>query len=173
MPSLSIDQLKANLSNPGLGFLFDLQISRIPGGAGDPETILLRCQSSEMPGKKFGVIEIPYKQGPKIQFPGKLEYDHDFTCTFIEGEDGTIFDTFNEWMNATIDDQTNEGGDSADYKTEIYLSMVTRSDNSTYRQFRLEGAYVSNIQKVPVSYNDDKSIVITVTFRFDKWSLVV
>lgn len=175
MSSLSIDNLKQNLSNPGLPFLFDLMISRIPGGGdADPETLMLRCQSSEMPGKHFGTIQVPYKQGPQLQFPGKLEYDHKFVCSFIEGEDGAIFQTFHEWMQSIIDDTTNAGGDVGQYKTEIYLSMVTRADNSTYRQFRLEGAYVTDIAKTAVSYADDsKSIVVTVTFQYDKWSLVV
>ena len=172
MAELSINSLKANLSNPGLAFLFDLHIPNPPGN-GDPETIMLRCQSSEMPGKKFGTITVPYKQGTAIQFPGKLDYDHTFTCTFIEGEDGEMFMTFNEWMNATIDDETNAGGDVADYKTDIYLSLVRRSDNSTYRQFKLEGSWVQNIAKTSVGYEKNDKVMITVTFQFDKWSLVV
>jgi uncharacterized protein YcsI (UPF0317 family) len=85
-----------------------------------------------------------------------------------------MFGTFYDWTQMIVDDFANAGSDVQDYKRPIYLSLVTRSDNSSYRRFRLDGAYVSSIDKQTISYNDDsKAILVNVTFQFDKWVLEV
>jgi hypothetical protein len=46
--------LKANLTNPGRVYLWNLMIANPIGSSGSSETISLRCLTTELPGRSFG-----------------------------------------------------------------------------------------------------------------------
>ena len=89
----SYDVLKNNLTNPQRTYLWEVLIPK-PVGGGSSETFAVRAQSTEIPGASFATINIPYKQTAGVVFAGKLQYDHKWNATFIEGEDHIVYDAF-------------------------------------------------------------------------------
>lgn len=171
--ALSIDNLRANLGQPAQTFTWNVKIATLPGGVGDTETLMLRCQSTKIPSRSVGIIEVPYKQGPRLQYPGKLEYTHSWDCTFIEGEDNSVMNAFYAWAQRQVDDVTNLGASEGDIKTDIYLSLTTRADDTEYRQIRLKGCFIEKINEVTLDYSSSDVVKIGVTFRFDTWELSI
>lgn len=171
--ALSAENLKNNLSNPLNTFLWEVKIPNFPGGIGDTETLLLRCQSTKMPGREVGVIEIPYKQGPKLQFPGKLNYSHDWECTFLEGEDGSVLNAMYAWAQTIVNDVTNVGGSESEIKTDIYLSLLNRKAGDEIRQIKLVGCFVKSIGEVSLDMNSEDVVKLPITFRYDHWEVSV
>ena len=171
--ALSIDNLRMNLSQPAQTFTWNVKIANLPGGVGDMETLMLRCQSTKIPARRVSVIQIPYKQGPKLQYPGKLEYDHTWDCTFIEGEDNAVMNAFYAWSQAQVDDVSNLGAPEGAIKTDIYLSLTSRANDAEYRQIRLKGCFVKSINEVALDYNGEDVIKLGITFCFDTWEITV
>ena len=165
---MSVDSLKANLTNPARTYLWEMIIPALPSGIGQPDDLLVRCQSSSLPGRSFGTILVPYKQSAGINYHGKLTYSHSWTCTFIEGEDHKIHDAIHAWNQHIIDDLDNIGAGDTAIKTDIYLTLLT-TKGDTYRKIRLVGCFPQDVADVDMSYDDENVVRFSVTFSYDKW----
>jgi len=170
MAKMSSDNLKNNLTNLAKAFLWDVLFAN-PIGGGDSEALNVRCQSTAQPGRSFGSILVPYKQGPGAKFPGKLTMSHTWTCTFVEGTDGKIFDAIYGWKQAIIHDRLNVGGPDILIKADIYLNLLDMQGKVT-KKIKLIGAYPELLDETPLSYATDASIVYTCTFSYDRWEKV-
>lgn len=166
--TLSADSLKANLGTPQRTYLFNVIIPNFPGLMGDTDTLMLRCQSTTLPSRSVSILEVNYKQAPKLQYPGKLIYTHDWDCTFIEGEDAAVFQTFYAWAQTVINDLTNQGGTSEEIKTDIILQLVSTADEETLR-IRLKGCFIKDMQGASLAYNTEGTLQLPVTLRYDSW----
>jgi len=165
MPNMSMDALKANLTNPQRTYLWEIIIPT-PVGDGEVETFQLRAQSTEIPGRSFGAIPIDYKQTPGIIVPGKAKLDHTWACTFIEGEDHKVYDAVNSWLENIVALATGIGtGDSA-IKTDILLTLIA-TVGTTVQTIKLKGCYVAELGKLGVDYKTDGVVTYAVTFSFD------
>jgi hypothetical protein len=167
MAKMSQESLKHNLSNPAKTYLWEVLFSN-PIGGGDAETLMLRCQSTAMPGRSVGEILVPYKQGPGIKFPGKLTMSHTWTCTFIEGTDRRVFKALHAWQESIVSAKTNVGGPDIFVKADIYLRLLDMRGR-TFQKIRFVGAYVENVDDIPLAYDDESSIKYDVTFSYDHW----
>lgn len=170
MPQMGLDSLKANLSNPARVYLWDVIIPS-PIGDGDTDTLMLRCQSTNIPGRSVGTIAVPYKQSAGIQFPGKLAYSHTWECVFIEGEDKKIHDAIYSWMQRIVHDRDNVSDGDIAIKSDIWLSLIT-TKGEEYMKIKLIGCYPEAVGDVAVAYDTDERINYTVTFRYDRWERV-
>ena len=168
MARMSVDSLKANLTNPARTYLWEMIIPAIPGAGGQAEDLLIRCQSTSLPGRSVGVIPVPYKQSAGIQFHGKLTYSHSWTCTFIEGEDHKVHDAIHAWNNFIVDDLDNVGQGDTMIKSDIYLNLLT-TKGEDYREVRLIGCFPMEVADVDMSYDDENVVKFSVTFSYDKW----
>jgi hypothetical protein len=168
--NMSNATLKSNITNPARVYLWNVIIAQ-PVGGGDTTTLMLRCLTSELPGRSFGTIEVPYKQGPNLQYSGKLKYDHTLACTFIESEDNKTFQAFYNWCQSTIHDVTNIGAGDTDIKTDISLQLITTKDEE-YMQIKLKGCWVQSMGKLSLDYSTEGVVMLPITFRFDTWEKV-
>jgi hypothetical protein len=167
---MSLDTIKASLTNPLRAFLWDVIIPNMLGG-GDATALQARAQSTQIPGRSVGEINIPYKQTAGIKFPGKLTYDHTWTVTFIEGEDLKVFDAIYGWSQMLVNDNTGVGQGDENIKTNLFFNLIsTKSED--IKQVKLEGCYPQKIDTVALTYANDGTVSFTVTFSFDKWSSV-
>ena len=165
---MGADSLKANLSNPARPYLWEVIIPA-PIGTGDTTLFQVRAQSSEIPGKDFGAIEIPYKQTAGVIVAGKLKYDHTWSCTFIEGEDKKVFDAIYSWQQNIVDNVTGIGVGDPLYKTDVYINSI-KTSGDTFMKIKMKGAWIKTVGKVALSYADENKIVTyDVTFEFDSW----
>lgn len=170
MTQMGVDNLRNNLTNPQRLYLWEFWCLN-PIGGGDGETLLLRCQTAEIPGESFGKIHIPFKQSGGIEVPGKRNYDHILETTMIEGEDGAVLDIIYDWMQRIVHNKTGIGVGDPLIKTDVYLSLIkTGGDES--KRFRYVGVYPENRGKVPVSYDDEGNLLYPVGWSYDRWERV-
>lgn len=167
MPNMGTDKFKDNLSNVQRSYAWDVFIPN-PLGGGDSESFTLRCRSASRPGRSFGAISIPYKQGPGFKVPGKIHYDQTWTVTVIEGEDAAMHRFLYGWMQNVIHDKSEIGFGDAFIKRDIYFRMHSTTGEPTLT-IKLIGAYPESVPDTPVSMDSETQVQYTVTFSFDKW----
>ena len=162
----NVNVLKNNLTNAQRIFLWEILIPS-PIGGGDSNTFAVRAQSAEIPGASFATINIPFKQTAGIVVAGKLQYDHKWTATFVEGEDHKVYDALYDWMNSIVNNVTGIGVGDPLYKTDMYLILQTMTGDTSMK-IKLKGAYVESLEKVALDYSSTDGIVkYSVTFAFD------
>jgi len=165
MAEFGTDSLKANLTNPQREYLWEVLIPT-PIGAGSTETFQVRAQSSQVPGRKNSPIPIPYKQTAGVVVAGKLEYDHTWACTFVEGEDKKVYDAIYSWQQAIVNDLAGVGVGDPLYKTDMFIILQTTA-GGTSLQLKLKGAWVQELGAASLSYDSTNVIKYSVTFAFD------
>jgi len=167
MPNMGIDSLKANLTNPARTYLWEVLVP-VPIGDGDSEIFTIRAQSSEIPSRSYGEIQIQYKQTPGIKVAGKLQYDQSWSCTFVEGEDKKVFDALQSWQQQVVDNKAGTGAGDPNYKADVYITTI-KTDGDIYMKLKLKGAWVQEVAKVSLDYSNNETIKYNVTFAFDRW----
>lgn len=170
MSKMNIDGLKANLTNPARVYLWEAMFVN-PIGGGDSESLMLRCQSTVIPGWNFGSILIPFKQTPGLKVPGKANVPHTWTCTFVEGTDKKVFDGVYAWKQAIQNDKLGIGGPDIAIKSDIYLSLLDTLGTATTR-IKLNGCYPELMDDTPLSYDTEAVINYTVTWSYDYWTKI-
>lgn len=165
MSEMGVNSLKNNLNNPARTYLWEVMLANPL--AGETDTLLLRCRSSNIPGVSVGAILLPFKQTGGVKYPGKKTYSHTWACTFVEGEDRKMWDTFYEQAQAIIDDESGLG--AFNIKRDIYLHLIN-TDGTVSKKIKLVGAYVESQDDVALSYDDEGVINISITFSYDYWT---
>ena len=166
-----ISALSANLGTPQRTFLWQVIFPNVIGGGSDTSTLLLRAQSTSLPERAVGRIELPFQQGPKLQFPGKLEYPHLWSCTFVEGEVGAVLDAFYGWAQKVVDDDTNIGSPKSQIISDIILQLVSTDGTSVTQEYRLIDCWLQKIDAVSLDYDTQGVIKFTVSFAYQSWQL--
>ena len=165
---MSLDTLKASLTNPLRVFLWDVIIPNLLGG-GDATALQARAQSTQIPGRSVGSsILVPYKQTGGIKYPGKLTYDHKWTVKFIEGEDLKVFNAIYGWSQMLVNDTTGVGAGDENIKSNLFFTLIS-TKGTDLKQIKLEGCYPEAIAQQELSYQTDGTVSFNVTFSFDKW----
>jgi len=167
MTQMNASALQDNLSNPQKTYLWDVIIPN-PIGGGDADTLMLRCQSTNRPGRSVGKILLPYKQSAGVSYPGKLTYSHTWDCTFVEGEDKATWNIIYSWMQKVIHDKTNIGTGDILIKSDIYIKLLGTAGAETLK-IRLVGCYPESTPDIPLSYDDEGNVMHPVTWSYDRW----
>ena len=170
MSRMGADNLGANITNLARKYLWEVMFAN-PIGGGDAEALMLRAQSTAIPGSSFGAILIPFKQSPGIKFPGKLTMPHTWTTTFVEGTDKKVFDAIYAWKQLVVHDRLNVGGPDIIIKSDIYLNLLSQAGVTTSR-FKLVGCYPELMDDTPLSYDEETGLMYTVTFSYDRWERI-
>ena len=170
MSKMGQDNLGANLTNLARKYLWEVVFSN-PIGGGDSDALMLRAQSTAIPGSSFGSILVHYKQTAGVKFPGKLNMPHTWTTTFVEGTDKKVFDAIYAWKQLIVHDRLGIGGPDQVIKADIYLRLLDQQ-GSTTSQFKMVGAYPELMDDTPVSYDEEAALMYTVTFSYDRWESV-
>ena len=170
MPNMSIDSLKANLTNPQRAYMFDVIIP-VPVGTGTSTLFQIRAESASIPSVSAGVLAIPYKQTAGIQVAGKKVYDHTWTVTFRESEDHATYDALYSWTQAIVHDVAGVGIGEPLYKTNCFVNMLA-IDGSKTISFNLKGAWLQTIGQFQVDYKADSIVTYSATFQFDSMEIV-
>jgi len=167
MSNMGADSLKNNLSNPARVYLWEVVFSN-PIGGGDAEALMLRCQTTAIPGRSVGEILIPFKQSAGVKFPGKLTMSHTWAATFIEGTDKKVFEALHAWEQAIVHDRLNTGLPDVAIKANIYLRLLD-SQGDPHLSIKLVGCYPQETAEVPLTYEDEDTVKYPATFSYDYW----
>jgi len=166
-PKMGLDSLKGNLTNPQRTYNWEVKLLDVVGG-GNTEMLLLRAQSTSLPGKSFGQIKIPYKQTSGFVVPGKLNFGQTWSCTFIEGEDKKVFDALHAWNQAIVNDTTGISIGDEQVKRDLYLTMISTKGEDTL-VMKLIGCFPQNVSDVSLSYDNEDAVKFEVTWSYDLW----
>lgn len=169
MANMNVNSLKANLTNPARGYLWEVVFPTIIGGAGDTDTLLLRATSTVKPGRGVGEIKVPFKQTAGIKYPGKLTFPQTWKCTFIEGTDRKIFDAIHAWQQKIVNDTDGTGSVAADLKTDILLNLID-NEGTVFEKVKLIGCYIQDVPDVALDMATEDVIKYDVTFSYDSWT---
>lgn len=167
MANMSAENLKNNVSDYQRAYWWDIVIPNLIGG-GDAGALEVRAQSTQVPGRSFGEILIPYKGSAGFKVPGKLVMSHVWPCVFIEGLDRKVFDAILGWKQAVTDARTGKGGPDSIIKKDLYLRLTDGNGNVT-NKIKLVGCYPQAVDDVPVAYDTEAVIMYNVTFSYDYW----
>ena len=171
MAKMGSDSLKNNLTNVARVYLWEVLFTN-PIGGGDGDVLELRCQTTAVPGRSVGSIHIPFKATGGLEFPGKVTFSHSWTCSFVEGTDGKVFDALHAWLQEMGDAATGIGGLDTAVKTNIYLNLLDQEGN-IYRTIKMEGCFVKAVDDTPLPYGDEAEIKYNATFSYDRWEVTV
>jgi len=170
MANMGADSLRTNLTNPARTYLWEVMFAN-PIGEGDADVLMLRCQTTNIPGSSVGEILVPYKQSAGIKFPGKLTMSHTWTCTFVESSDKKVFDALHSWRQAIVHSRLNVGGPDIAIKSDIYLRLLD-TKGQVYQTIRLVGCYIQAVDDTPLAYEDEDVVRYSATFSYDYWEEV-
>lgn len=167
MVQMGVDSLKSNLTNTQRVYNWELLIPS-PVGEGDAETLMIRCQTTIIPGKSFGDIPIPYKGTPGIGVPGKLTMSHILPFTFIEGEDKEVFKALHTWMQKIGHDRLGTGVGDVLIKKDMILTLQTTAGEDTLK-IKLIGCYPRAVDDTTLSMADEANVMYAGSFWYDFW----
>jgi hypothetical protein len=164
---MSAENLKNNVSDYQRAYWWDIVIPSLIGG-GDASSLEVRAQSTQVPGRSFGEILIPYKGRAGFKVPGQLVMSHIWPCVFVEGLDRKVFDAVLGWKQAVTDARTGKGGPDSIIKKDLYLRLTDGNGNVT-NKIKLVGCYPQAMDDVPVAYDTEAVLMYNVTFSYDYW----
>jgi hypothetical protein len=171
MGIMNADSLKNNIGNPARNYLFDVTIPN-PRGEGDTGTLELRCRAASIPRRGVTTFNVAFKQTAGVEYPGKLDYDHSWALEFYEGEDAKSFTAFHSWAQLIVDDYAGTGVNDPDLKTDLYLTLLTRADGTSWKRIKLIGCFPKDMASIPVSWDNKDQIILKITMNFDRWEVV-
>lgn len=167
MSIISSSNISSNLGTPARGYLWNIVIAN-PIGGGDADTLTYRCQSTIAPERSFNPIEVSFQQNAKLQYPGKLNYNYDWSCEFIESEDGAVISTFYNWAQTIINDNTSIGNEQQNIISDIYLQLLS-VDNSIWGQYWLQNCWIKSLGQISFNYDNESIVRVPITFRYNKY----
>ena len=150
---------------PARQFLFDLFLTAPVA----MPTVPFRVKTTAVPEEAVESLEINYKY-EKASFAGRDAAGHTWTCTFWDDVTMSIRRAFYNWKKLMNDPVTGIGAPKAVYQgvgTLVQMSPV----NSPIAIYELKGVYPENIAEMPLSYDASEAVEISVTFRYDYFTM--
>ena len=133
------------------------------------ETLSLRCESTEMPGRIFNVTERRFGSAPVQKFPYLSTYT-DINMNFILDSDMDLKLFFDQWMELINPSSTYNFRYKNDYVTEIAVNQYDVQNNLTYRAVLID-AFPIAVNQLDLDWSSDNYHRLSVVFAYTKWEL--
>lgn len=108
MPKPQLGRIMSVIKDPMVSDHFTLEIPLIANVQGDPETILIQCQSATKPGVTVDEVAVALF-GHTIVYAGRKVFNHDLNVTYVENVRGTIMRMFEKWAELIRGSVTQHG----------------------------------------------------------------
>jgi len=167
MSKMSVNDFKNNLNNPARAYLWEVVFTN-PIGGGDSEAMEMRCQTTEIPGRSFGEILLPFRATAGVKFAGKLVMSHSWPTVFVESTDKKVFTALHSWSEAITNAETGIGLPDVSIKANIYLRLMDVAD-VIYQKIKLVGCYPQKIAETPIAFDNEGAIMYNVDWSYDWW----
>lgn len=166
MAVLGVDDFKSKLRGGGARpNLFKATIN-YPGYAdGDPELTSFLCETAQLPGSTFGVINVPFR-GRVLKVAGDRTFP-EWTVTIINDTDFAIRNSMERWMNGINAHSDNTGLASPIlYEADLFIEQLDRAGDSI-KKYTFRGAFPTDLSPIDVSYASvDEIERFQVTFQY-------
>ena len=152
--------------------LFDVQITSPSYTAGDPVgKINFTCRAAQLPGKTFGVIEVPYF-GRKVKVAGDQTFA-EWTVTVINDEDFVTRNAFEKWMSGINQHAANVRTNLTYKQGNATVTQYTKDGNIAdfgNATYNFIGIFPADLGAIDVAWDTNDSLEeYTVTLQYDWW----
>ena len=156
-----------DLARPNRFDVFIFLPSQLTGAfAARPDTLTLRCEASQLPGRTFATAE-QKTYGPVEKYPYLTTYN-DLELTFMVGGEMKEKKLFDEWMELVNPQSTNNFGYKNDYSTTIQINQYDQSGLLKY-QASVSEAYPISVNQLDLDWSSDGYHKLSVTFAYTYW----
>lgn len=133
------------------------------------ETLTLRCESTEMPGRIFNLTERRFGSAPVQKFPYLTTYN-DIALNFILDSDMNVKLFFDQWMELINPSSTYNFRYKNDYVAQIAVNQYDLQNNLTYRAVLID-AFPIAVSQLDLDWSADNYHRLNVVFAYTKWQL--
>lgn len=154
----------SRIKDPLMVYNFNLLIANVPGG-GDGEQLMLRCQSTSIPGMQIDQVPVDLR-GMTLRYAGRHMYGGTLPATYIEARDLKTRSALLRWMYFARDFRNATGNYKADYATNIDVELFDDREQTVIRTIRCFGAFPTEVQEVNLE-SAGQNAVVSVTFSYD------
>ena len=108
MPKPQLGRILSVIKDPMVSDHFTLELPMVAQVNGDPETLLIQCQSATKPGETIDEVAVALF-GHTVVYAGRKVFNHDLNVTYVENVRGTIMRTFEKWAELIRGTYTQHG----------------------------------------------------------------
>lgn len=139
--------------------------------SGQEYRMTLMCEEAQLPG--VSVTNLPFKVGAWTEFRSQnVEFlTQDSVFTFIADENFQIRETFEKWINLSVDPVSKEVGFYSDLVGRVDISVLDLQDN-VKAEYRLIDAVPKLINITPLTWSNNQHLRISVSMSAKKWERV-
>lgn len=177
MPNFFVGQHKRAGVEPWESHLWEFHISTPPyqpisqygfqsgGGAMDVKQFVWRCTNVNIPGFSVNVNRIDFKH-TFVNYAGRdaTQKAGSASCTFWDGQDLGIWKTLYAWQEYC---KTNNKYGEGSYTVPSATFKILARNNATIAEIDLVDVFPSGVPAVPLAYNSDAPITLSVSWNFD------
>lgn len=154
------------IQDRALGFLKAETLSKVKGDAIQfPDLAIV---SVSMPTQDFGLEATPAK-GSQIKKP-TLYSINEVVVTFLETENGTVFDTLTKWRERVYNTTTNTFGLASEYTTDMRVELLT-SKRLAHTAINLRKIWPTTDSPLDLNYQSSDFLMISQSFAVTKVEL--
>ena len=164
----NLQQFKGALVGEGArGTLFEAQIN-FPDGAAN-RNFTFTCRAAQLPGKTFGVIEVPYF-GRKVKIAGDQTFA-EWTVTVINDESFRTRNAFESWMSGINQHAGNVRTNPA-YTSNALVTQYAKTGEAI-KQYKFVGLFPADLAPIDVAWDQNDTLEeYTVTLQYQWWETV-
>ncbi len=171
--TLNVDDMKSRLigggSRPNLFKVFVGWPKAVRVKRPNLETTSLMCKMASLPSSTIANIEVPFR-GRKLQVAGDRTFDP-WSVTFINDNDFSIRNAFEQWMNGLNDHVENTGAmNPSDYDATMRVIQLDKQGNDV-REYQIQGVWPTSLSAMELDYGAESTIgEFTVEFQVMYWT---
>ena len=145
-----------------------------PFGGADARELGLRTSAINLPGVSFAEIDNYkiYGSGLQISIPYLLTIQ-EISCTHTIDKEGTILETYYNWLNNIVDIK-NDNKYSAYYYKDYVVPLdieVYNVNGDLAKTYSLRNAYPKSVDPVSLSWSATELIELNVTYQFETFEI--
>lgn len=167
MPDITLSSFKANLKDVARPnrFLITLTPPAAVGGASNEELAYI-VKGASLPGRNVGELILNW-QGQQNKLAGDPTFDQ-WDLTFLADYEMKARKTLNAWIKLINNQSTNERTTQDEYKVDIIVQQIGRTQNDILDSIILIGAYPMTLAAIDLSTDTtDAAGEFSCTFNYD------
>jgi len=166
----NLQNFKSALVGEGArGTLFEAQLIFPPFAGGVDRNFTFTCRAAQLPGKTFGVIEVPYF-GRKVKIAGDQTFA-EWTVTVINDESFITRNAFETWMSGINQHAGNVRTNPA-YTANAYVTQFAKT-GEPIKEYKFVGLFPSDLAPIDVAWDQNDTLEeYTVTLQYQWWESI-
>lgn len=166
----AVTGLLTGVSDPQLSFMWEVEVNTPTRTHDFEKSMFLYARTCTIPPRTIEPMERRYI-GEVISHPGHSVENRQIEVNLWDDKKLFGYRYFQQWLNLISDPHFGRQVLQNHYKRKVTIRLKDRSDIFTGVKLEFDGAYVSNISDVMMSYEESMPLIYNVSIRFDKMSI--